>query len=301
MSCQIERKLDPKEPFFTTLGDGGEGGGLHTTEAKWFMIESQRHSYHLVDPSPWPISGSLGALATTVGGVMYMHSFQGGARLLSLGLIVILYTMFVWWRDVLRESTLEGHHTKVVQLGLRYGFILFIVSEVMFFFAFFWASSHSSLAPTVEIGGIWPPKGIGVLDPWEIPFLNTPILLSSGAAVTWAHHAILAGKEKRAVYALVATVFLALVFTGFQGMEYYQAPFTISDSIYGSTFFLATGFHGFHVIIGTLFLIICGIRQYLGHLTKEHHVGFEAAAWYWHFVDVVRLFPFVSIYWWGGI
>ncbi|KAE8648258.1 hypothetical protein Csa_018513 [Cucumis sativus] len=209
--------------------------------------------------------------------------------------------MFVWWRDVLRESTLEGHHTKVVQLGLRYGFILFIVSEVMFLFAFFRASSHSSLAPTVEIGGIWPPKGIGVLDPREIPFLNTPILLSSGAAVTWAHHAILAGKEKRVVYALVATVSLALVFTSFQGMEYYQAPFTISDSIYGSTFFLATSFHGFHVIIGTLFLIVCGIRQYLGHLTKEHHVGFEAAAWYWHFVDVVRLFLFVSIYWWGGI
>ncbi|RDY14269.1 Cytochrome c oxidase subunit 3, partial [Mucuna pruriens] len=234
------------------------------------MIESQRHSYHLVDPSPWPISGSLGALATTVGGVMYMHSFQGGATLLSLGLIFILYTMFVWWRDVLRESTLEGHHTKVVQLGPRYGSIPFIVSEVMFLFAFFRASSHSSLAPTVEIGGIWPPLGIWVLDPREIPFLNTPILLSSGAAVTWAHHAILAGKEKRAVYALVATVSLALVFTGFQGMEYYQAPFTISDS--------------------TLFLIICGIRQYLGHLTKEHHVGFEAAAWYWHFVDVVRCF-----------
>ncbi|KAH9769573.1 cytochrome c oxidase subunit 3 [Citrus sinensis] len=167
-SIKIERKLDPKEPFFTPLGGGGEGWGLHTTEAKWFMIESQRHSYHLVDPSPWPISGSLGALATTVG----------------------------------------------------------------------------------EIGGIWPPKGIWVLDPWEIPFLNTLILLSSGAAVTWAHHAILAGKEKRAVYALVATVLLALVFTGFQGMEYYQAPFTISDSIYGSTFYLATGFHGFHVIIG---------------------------------------------------
>ncbi|EPS74623.1 hypothetical protein M569_00102, partial [Genlisea aurea] len=201
----------------------------HPSSAKWFMIESQRHSFHLVDPSPWPISGSLGALATTVGGVMYMHSYQGGATLLSLGLIFILYTMFVWWRDVLRESTLEGHHTKVVQLGPRYGFILFIVSEVMFFFAFFRASSHSSLAPTVEIGGIWPPKGIGVLDPWEIPFLNTLIPPSSGAAVTWAHHAILAGKEKRAVFALVATVLLALVFTGFQGMEYYQAPSTISD------------------------------------------------------------------------
>ncbi|CAA7394162.1 unnamed protein product [Spirodela intermedia] len=197
------------------------------------MIESQRHSYHLVDPRPWPISGSLGAFATTVGGVMYMHPFQGGATLLSLGLIFILYTMFVWWRDVLRESTLEGHHSKAV----------------MFLFALFRASSHSSLAPTVEIGGIWPPKGIGVLDPREIPFLNTPILPSSGAAVTWAHHAILAGKEKRAVYALVATISLALVSTGFQGMEYYQAPSTISDSIYGSTFFLATGFHGFHVII----------------------------------------------------
>ncbi|KAK4838399.1 hypothetical protein QYF36_013443 [Acer negundo] len=162
-------------------------------------------------------------------------------------------------------------------------------------------SISSMRYPFQQIGGIWPPKGILVLDPWEIPILNTPILLSSGAAVTWAHHAILAGKEKRAVYALVAIVLLALVFTGFQGMEYYQAPSTISDSIYGSTFFLATGFHGFHVIISTLFLIICGIRQYLGHLTKEHHVGFEAAAWYWHFVDVVRLFPFVSIYWWGGI
>uniref|UniRef100_A0ACD5WYK4 Uncharacterized protein n=1 Tax=Avena sativa TaxID=4498 RepID=A0ACD5WYK4_AVESA len=232
---------------------------------------------------------------------MYMHSFQGGATLLSLGLIFLLYTMFVWWRDVLRESTLEGHHTKAIQLGPRYGSILFIVAEVMFLFFFFWASSHSSLAPTVEIGGIWLPKGIGVLDPWEIPLLNTHILPSFGATVTWAHHAILAGKEKRAVYALVATVSLALVSTGFQGMEYYQAPSTISGSIYGSTFFLEIGFHSSHVIIGTLFLIVCGIRQYLGHLTKKHHVGFEAVAWYWHFVDVVRLFPFVSIYWWGGI
>uniref|UniRef100_A0A6N2KSW2 Cytochrome c oxidase subunit 3 n=1 Tax=Salix viminalis TaxID=40686 RepID=A0A6N2KSW2_SALVM len=197
---------------------------------------------------------------------MYMHSFQGGATLLSLGLLFILYTMFVWWRDVLRESTLEGHHTKVVQLGLRYGFILFIVSEVMFFFAFFWAFFHSSLAPTVEIGGIWPPKGIGVLDPWEIPFLNTLILLSSGAAVTWAHHAILAGKEKRAVYALAATVLLALVFTGFQGMEYYQAPFTISDSIMVLLFLAMFMFSMYS-------FDICGIRQ-SGH-DKSIHVGLK--------------------------
>jgi cytochrome c oxidase subunit 3 len=169
------------------------------------MSVSQKHPYHLVDPSPWPLLGSLGALASTIGGVMYMHYFTGGGTLLSLGLGMILYTMFVWWRDVIRESTYEGHHTFVVQLGLRYGMILFIVSEVMFFLAFFWASFHSSLAPTVEIGAIWPPKGIDVLNPWGIPFLNTLILLSSGAAVTWAHHAILAGFKKQAVYALVAT------------------------------------------------------------------------------------------------
>nr|AOH05947.1 cytochrome c oxidase subunit 3 [Psilotum nudum] len=265
------------------------------------MSVSQKHPYHLVDPSPWPLLGSLGALASTIGGVMYMHPFAGGATLLSSGSGLILYTMFVWWRDVPRESTYEGHHTKVVQLGLRYGFTLFIVSEVMFFSAFFRAFFHSPLAPTVEIGAIRPPEGIEVLDPWGIPFLNTLILLSSGAAVTWAHHAILTGLEQQAVYALVATVWLALVFTGFQGMEYVEAPFTISDGIYGSTFFLATGFHGFHVIIGTLFPIICGIRQYLGNFSPSHHSGFEAAAWYRHFVDVVWLFPFVSIYWWGGL
>nr|YP_010881095.1 cytochrome c oxidase subunit 3 [Moerckia flotoviana]QDE10613.1 cytochrome c oxidase subunit 3 [Pallavicinia lyellii]WIA66597.1 cytochrome c oxidase subunit 3 [Moerckia flotoviana] len=264
------------------------------------MSVSQKHPFHLVDPSPWPLLGSLGALASTIGGVMYMHSFAGGGTLLCLGLGMILYTMFVWWRDVIRESTYEGHHTFVVQLGLRYGMIPFIVSEVMFPLASFRAFSHPPLAPTVEIGAIWPPKGISVLDPWGIPFLNTLILLSSGAAVTWAHHAILAGLKQQAVYALIATVSLALVFTGFQGIEYVEAPFTISDGTYGSTSFPATGFHGFHVIIGTIFLIICGIRQYLGHFTPKHHFGFEAAAFYWHFVDVVWPFPLVSIYWWGG-
>jgi cytochrome c oxidase subunit 3 len=264
------------------------------------MSVSQKHPYHLVDPSPWPIFGSLGALASTLGGVMYMHSFIGGGSLLCLGLSMLIYTMFVWWRDVIREATYEGHHTSVVQIGLRYGMILFIVSEVMFFLAFFWAFFHSSLSPSVEIGAIWPPKGIEVLNPWGIPFLNTLILLSSGAAVTWAHHAILAGLRDQAIYALLATILLAIVFTALQGMEYVEAPFTISDGIYGSTFFLATGFHGFHVIIGTIFLTVCAIRQYLAHFTPKHHFGFEAAAWYWHFVDVVWLFLFVSIYWWGG-
>jgi cytochrome c oxidase subunit 3 len=258
-----------------------------------------KHPYHLVDPSPWPLFASLSAFMTTTGGVMYMHSYQGGGLVLSLGLSMIIYSMIVWWRDVIREATYEGLHTSAVQTGLRYGMILFIVSEIMFFVAFFWAFFHSSLTPTVEIGAVWPPKGIEVLNPWEIPFLNTIILLSSGASVTWAHHAIVSGNRQQAINGLALTIVLAAIFTGFQAYEYIEAPFTISDSVYGSTFYLATGFHGFHVFVGSCFLIVCLIRLYFNHFTKEHHFGFEAAAWYWHFVDVVWLFLFLTIYWWG--
>jgi cytochrome c oxidase subunit 3 len=260
----------------------------------------RKHPFHLVDPSPWPLFASFSALVSTVGGVMYMHDYTGGASVLSLGIVMILYGMFVWWRDVVREGTYQGHHTYPVQVGLRYGMILFIVSEVMFFLAFFWAFFHSSLAPTVEIGAVWPPKGIQVLDPWEIPFLNTLILLSSGAAVTWAHHSLLAGDRRQGILALVATVGLAVVFTAFQGYEYLEAPFTISDGVYGSTFYLSTGFHGFHVIVGTIFLTVCLFRLIRYHFTSLHHFGFEAAAWYWHMVDVIWLFLFVSVYYWGG-
>lgn len=260
----------------------------------------QKHPFHLVDPSPWPLLASLASFSTTVGASMYMHGYTGGTQLLLFGLTMVMYSMFVWWRDVVREGTFQGHHTSFVQLGLRSGMILFIVSEVMFFVAFFWAFFHSSLAPTVEIGAVWPPKGIDVLNPWEIPFLNTVILLSSGAAVTWAHHAIVAGHRQQAIYGLTVTILLASVFTGLQGLEYVEAPFTISDGIYGSTFYLATGFHGFHVFIGTVFLAVCLVRLINYHFTKNHHFGFEAAAWYWHFVDVVWLFLFVAIYWWGG-
>jgi cytochrome c oxidase subunit 3 len=264
-------------------------------------MSTQRHPFHLVDPSPWPLFASLSAFTSTIGGVMYMHGYIGGGNLLSLGLIMICYSMFVWWRDVVREGTYEGHHTSFVQLGLRYGMILFIVSELMFFVAFFWAFFHASLSPTVEIGAVWPPKGIEVLNPWEVPFLNTVILLSSGAAVTWAHHAIVAGARNQAIYSLILTVILAILFTGLQALEYIEAPFTISDGVYGSTFYLATGFHGFHVFIGTVFLSVCLLRLTKFHFTKSHHFGFEAAAWYWHFVDVVWLFLFVAIYWWGGV
>ena len=263
-------------------------------------MNQQKHPFHLVDPSPWPFLASFAALVTTFGCVMYMHGYIGGDSLAASGFLLILYTMFVWWRDIIREATYQGHHTTTVQAGLKSCMILFIVSEIMFFFAFFWAFFHSSLAPTIEIGAMWPPKGIEVLNPWEIPFLNTVILLTSGASVTWANHAILAGQRSQAMLSLLVTILLASVFTGFQVMEYIEAPFTISDGVYGSTFFLATGFHGFHVFVGTIFLLVCLVRVYKNHFTVNHHFGFEAAAWYWHFVDVVWLFLFVAIYWWGG-
>jgi heme/copper-type cytochrome/quinol oxidase subunit 3 len=178
--------------------------------------------------------------------------------------------------------------------------ILFIVSEIMFFVAFFWAFFHSSFNPSPAIGGVWPPAYIVTLDPWKIPLLNTLILLSSGASVTWAHHSIVLGSKTQAIWALITTVVLAVIFTALQGYEYATAPFSISDSVYGSSFYMATGFHGFHVFIGTCFLAVCLFRLYHNHFTREHHFGFEAAAWYWHFVDVVWLFLFITIYWWGS-
>nr|WCH57635.1 cytochrome c oxidase subunit 3 [Hypnea wynnei] len=260
----------------------------------------QRHPFHLVDPSPWPFVASLCAFSCAISGVLYMHAYINGSYLLFISFIFLLIAMFVWWRDVVRESTLEGHHTGIVQRGLRYGVILFIVSEVLFFFAFFWAFFHSSLAPAVEIGTIWPPKGIVVLNPWEIPFLNTLILLLSGCTVTWSHHAIVCNLRKQAIISLFLTILLAIIFTAFQAYEYNMADFRLADGIYGSTFYMATGFHGFHVLVGTISLSVCFKRLTNYQLTQEHHFGFESSAWYWHFVDVVWLFLFVSIYWWGG-
>ena len=244
-------------------------------------MSAHSHKFHLVDPSPWPFVMSMAALTTTTGGVLYMHSYAMGGFTLAFGIFMILYTMYFWWRDVVRESTYEGHHTHVVQVGLRYGMILFILSEVMFFFAFFWAFFNASVAPTIEVGSIWPPLGIQTLNAFEVPLLNTVILLLSGATVTWAHHAIVAGNRKEAILGLLFTVMLGVIFTFLQLFEYIDAPFNISDGIYGTTFYLATGFHGFHVLIGTIFLAVCLIRLINHHFTKEHHFGFEAAAWYW--------------------
>ena len=261
---------------------------------------AQRHGFHLVDPSPWPLICATAALSMTMSGVQYMHGYSGGGWTCLLSFIALLMGAGVWWRDISREGTFQGHHTSIVQVGLRYGMLLFIASEIMFFFAFFWAFFHSSLAPSIAIGAIWPPKGITVFNPWEIPLLNTLILLLSGVTVTWAHHAIVAGDREGTILGLLFTVTLGAIFTFFQGVEYFESTFCISDGVYGSTFFMATGFHGFHVLVGSIFLVVCLIRKINYHFTKQHHFGFEAAAWYWHFVDVVWLFLFTVVYWWGG-
>ena len=264
------------------------------------FYNNQRHSFHIVDPSPWPFVSAFFAFFFLFGLVGVMHGYAEGTAIMRLGFFFLIFIMFCWWRDVVREATFEGQHTQSVSQGLKWGMLLFILSEVMFFFAFFWSFFHSSFNPSPFIGGVWPPAFIIVLDPWKIPLLNTIILLSSGASVTLAHHAIILGSKFEVISSLLVTVFLAITFTLLQIFEYITAPFNISDGIYGSTFYLATGFHGFHVFIGTCFLSVCLLRVYFNHLTREHHFGFEAAAWYWHFVDVVWLFLFIIIYWWGS-
>jgi cytochrome c oxidase subunit III len=258
-----------------------------------------KHPYHLVNPSPWPLFGSIAGGVMAGGAVLFMHDIVVlGSRftVLIIGALMVLATMFVWWRDVRREATFEGYHTPVVQIGLRFGMALFIASEVMFFAAFFWAFFTSSLFP---VGGVWPPKGITPFNPFEFPFLNTLILLLSGTTVTWAHHSLLEGNQKGLIQGLTVTVLLGLSFTCVQAYEYAHAAFHFTGGIYPSTFFMATGFHGFHVIIGTTFLAVCLWRAKKGDFTPTHHFGLEAAAWYWHFVDVVWLFLFICIYWWG--
>jgi cytochrome c oxidase subunit 3 len=257
-----------------------------------------KHQYHLVDPSPWPLVGAVSAGTLAIGGVIFMHG--GGAWLMVLGFLAVLGMMFMWWRDVVKEATFRHQHTPVVQIGLRYGMALFIASEVMFFAAFFWAFFDASLFPKEATGGFWPPKGIRPFDPFEVPFLNTMILLLSGTTVTWAHHALIENDRKNMLRGLGITIILGLCFTSLQAFEYAHAAFGFKDGIYPSTFFMATGFHGFHVIVGTIFLIVCFFRARAGHFKPNHHFGFEAAAWYWHFVDVVWLFLFICVYWWGG-
>jgi len=261
----------------------------------------QQNNYHLVSPSPWPVLTGGNSLLFLVSVVLYTKTNIAGLYFLIFNTISLLSCMTLWWRDVIREGTYEGNHTVEVEKGLILGMLLFILSEVCFFVAFFWGFFHSSMSPTIQIGAIWPPENLVGFDPWSLPLLNTFILLSSGVTITWAHHELIGGNIKGAVVAMELTIILAIAFTLFQGYEYVNSKVTISDSVYGSTLFMATGFHGLHVIIGTTILTVMLVRLYKGQFTREHHFGFEAGAWYWHFVDVVWLFLFVSIYWWGAI
>ena len=261
------------------------------------MIEHSNHSYHLVEKRPWPIISSVRAFLLVSGLAQWFRVFNN--YLLLVAFIRIFLASGQWWRDITREGTIQGLHTLKVITGLRWGIVLFIVSEVFFFFSFFWAYFHRSLNATVELGGIWPSTGVTPFNPFEIPLLNTAILLASGVTVTWAHHGVIERYDSRAIQGLFLTIILGVYFRVLQWIEYKEATFTIADSVYGCTFFVATGFHGLHVIIGTLFLFICLIRLLIGHYANNHSVGFETRIWYWHFVDVVWLFLYVSIYWWG--
>ncbi len=259
---------------------------------------TQKHPYHLVDPSPWPLLSAFAAGLLAVTGVYGMKTHNWLPAL--VGLLAVLGCMYGWWKDVIAESRSGKYHNRIVDIGLRYGVVFFIASEVMFFAAFFWAFFDMALFPREATGGVWPPKGVSVFDPFDLPLLNTLILLLSGTTVTWAHHSLLIGDRKGLTQGLALTVGLGFVFTLLQAYEYSHAAFGFTDGIYSSTFYMATGFHGFHVIVGTIFLAVCWYRAHKGDFTPEKHIGFEAAAWYWHFVDVVWLFLFVCVYWWGG-
>ena len=260
----------------------------------------QAHPFHLVAPSPWPILTCVSLLTLTTAGVLTMHGFTNALDYLPFAFVALIGSMSFWFRDVISEATYMGNHTLAVQRGLNMGVALFIVSEALFFLAIFWTFFHSALSPTVELGAQWPPMGIEAVNPFELPLFNTVILLSSGFTVTYAHHSLIQGARSGALKGLFYTVVLALVFTALQGIEYSASSFTISDGTFGSCFYFGTGFHGLHVIIGTAFVAVGLWRLLAYHLTENHHLGLESGILYWHFVDVVWLFLFISIYYWGS-
>ncbi len=266
------------------------------------MAHEKQHDYHILEPSIWPFLGAASGFVMLTGAVLWFHGIT--PWLFALGAVGVIYVMVGWWSDVVREAQ-AGDHAPVVRIGLRMGFILFIMSEVMFFAAWFWNFFNHAIYPiegtwVFPWESVWPPAGIETFNAWDLPLINTLILLLSGVTVTWAHHSLIEDDRKGLVWGLGATIALGILFSAFQAYEYMHAPFAFAGNIYGATFFMATGFHGAHVIIGTIFLAVCLFRALQGHFTPDHHIGFEMAAWYWHFVDVVWLFLFTAVYIWGG-
>lgn len=253
--------------------------------------------FHLVTISPWPLLLSFRVIISLVGVINWINNFHFEIAL--FGLLLILLIIFQWWRDVIRERTFQGFHTKNVVNGLKLGILLFIISEVFFFLRIFWCYFHIFLSPRIEIGGIWPPKNIITFNPYRIPLLNTIILLSSGVSVTWCHYSLLNKEKRNAKISIIITLILGIFFSFIQFIEYKNASFCISDSVFGSIFFISTGFHGLHVLIGRIFLFVNLFRIINNNFSSIHHFGFEAAAWYWHFVDVVWLFLYLLVYFWS--
>nr|AYC65835.1 cytochrome c oxidase subunit III [Bovicola bovis] len=269
------------------------------SELKLSLSSQGQHPFHLVTSSPWPFVTSWALLSLVVLGFSSMFSATSQLSW-ALGLLSLIMSVVGWWRDVVREGTFMGCHTSEVQVGLRLGMIMFILSEVMFFFSFFFGYFYLSLSPDVALGSQWPPFGVQSVSWMSVPMVNTLILLSSGVSVTWCHHSILSSNYTQAISGLTVTVLLGVIFMVAQVFEYFECSFSMADSCFGSIFFLATGFHGAHVFVGTLFLTVALTRISKSQMSSSHHFGFEAAAWYWHFVDVVWLFLFICIYWWGS-
>lgn len=255
-----------------------------------------KHPYHLVDVSPWPILLSFTLLSFAFTIVKWLHHLN---PFIYVQVALILLIAYQWWRDVIREAK-AGYHTKKVQKGILIGFLLFLISEVMLFASFFWAFFHSSLAPSIELGVLWPPLGINTVDTWSIPLLGSTVLVASGFILTIAHHSFLSGNKIEALWMTAFTVILGILFLYLQFNEYYYGEVTIADSVYGSIFYMTTGLHALHVIVGVIFLFISYIRIFFDHFTTEHHIGFEFAIYYWHLVDVVWLLVFIIYYWWGS-
>nr|WGW14721.1 cytochrome c oxidase subunit III [Bangiopsis subsimplex] len=259
-----------------------------------------RHGFHLVLLSPWPIVAALAALNVALGAAASMHAHAHGAPAVCAGFMLLALVLFTWWRDVLREALLEGAHTSLVLQGLKTGMLLFIASEVALFAAFFWAYLSFALMPAVNLGCSWPPSGVLSIAAAGIPALNTVLLLSSGAMLTVAHHALVLGARAHAAQWLAATVLFGALFSALQCYEYVAAGFDIASSAYGGAFYCSTGLHGLHVLVGAVFLLMALRRLLANELTMQRHLHLECAAWYWHFVDVVWIALFLLVYGWGA-
>nr|ALO64513.1 cytochrome c oxidase subunit III [Andrena cineraria] len=260
-------------------------------------MTNSNHPFHMVTMSPWPMLTSINIMNTLMGMITMMYSKT--TSLMFMGMITLIMCLIQWWRDVIRESTFQGLHTFTVTKLIKMSMILFIISELMFFVAFFWTYFHSSIAPSIEIGMTWPPSSIKQINPYNIPLLNSIILVSSGITITWTHYSLLTENMKETKLSFTLTIMLGIYFTLMQIIEYLETTFCFNDSVYGSIFFMTTGFHGSHVNIGLIFLMTCFMRLSMNHLSKMHHLHFETASWYWHFVDIIWLFLYITIYWWN--